>query len=165
MITIDSPSQHILRKKADEIAADEFGLAREIVEKLLIAIQPHVPAASLAAPQIGIGKAVFIYSFDRDPKNLEAVVNPRFVPVGDTKVESWEACLVILGNGNWKSAKISRYETVHVSYLNLEGKKVEKRLEGFAAKVFSISATIYRGLSISNAKTLWCSLSLRRKKC
>ena len=43
------------------------------------------PAAGLAAPQIGIGKSVFIYSYDRDPKNLEVAINPSYIPIGDGK--------------------------------------------------------------------------------
>jgi len=63
-------------------------------------LKPYLPAAGLAAPQIGISKSVFIFSFDRGPKNLEAVVNPRFVPIEDTKVEGWEGCFsVMLSNG------------------------------------------------------------------
>ena len=137
IVTIDSPLQGVLKQKTEEIRRDELFLAREIVEKLGLALKPYLPAAGLAAPQIGIGKSVFIFSYDRDPKNLEAVINPSFTPVGDAKVEGWEGCFsVILSNGTWKLAKIPRYEAIRVQYLNLEGTKKEKTLEGFAAKVF-----------------------------
>lgn len=137
IVTIDSPLQDVLKKKTEEIQETELWLAREITEKLLLALKPYLPAAGLAAPQIGISKSVFIFSFDRDPQNLEAVINPNFFPVGDTKIEGWEGCFsVMLSDGIWKLAKIPRYKTIQVTYLNLEGEEIEKILEGFAAKVF-----------------------------
>lgn len=137
IITIDGPQQEILRKKTEKIQEHELALAREISEKLFLALKPYLPAAGLAAPQIGISKSVFIFSFDRDPKNLETVINPNFTAIGDNKIEGWEGCFsVTLSNGMWKLAKIPRYETIKVTYLNLEGKKIEKVFDGFAAKVF-----------------------------
>lgn len=137
IVTIDSPLQHILKTKTEDIQIDELPLAQEIIEKLFWALKPHLPAAGLAAPQIGISRSVFIFSFDRDPNNLEGVINPYFSPIGDTKIEGWEGCFsIMLSNGIWKLAKIPRYETIKVQYLNVKGEKVEKQLEGFAAKVF-----------------------------
>ncbi len=137
IVTIDSPLQHVLKRKTEQLKDNELPLAREIVEKLFLALEPHLPAAGLAAPQIGISKSVFIFSFDRDPSNLEGVINPSFIPVGDDKIEGWEGCFsAMLSNGSSKLAKIPRYEAIKVQYLNVEGEKVEKILEGFAAKVF-----------------------------
>ena len=137
IVTIDGPMHEVLKMKTEAIEEGELFLAQEIAGKLFAALKPHLPAAGLAAPQIGISKSVFIFSFDRDPKNLEAVINPSFSPVGNAKIEGWEGCFsVMLSNGLWKLAKIPRYETISVQYLSLEGKKVEKILEGFAAKVF-----------------------------
>lgn len=137
IVTIDSKQKEVLHQLTQEIQEDELDLAKEIGEKLFLALKPYFPAAGLAAPQIGISKAVFIYSFDRDPKNLEVVINPIFSPISDEVVEGWEGCLsVILSDGIWKVAKIPRFEKIKVSYLNLNGEKIEKILEGFAAKVF-----------------------------
>jgi peptide deformylase len=137
ILTIDSPLQHVLKAKTEQLQANELPLAREIVEKLLLALKPYLPAAGLAAPQIGISTSVFIFSFDRDPSNLEGVINPSFIPVGDIKTEGWEGCFsVMLSDNSWKLAKIPRYETIKVQYLNVEGERIEKILEGFAATAF-----------------------------
>ncbi len=137
IVTIDSPLHYVLKMKTEEIQENELPLAREIADKLFQALEPHLPAAGLAAPQIGISRSVFIFSYDRNPQNLVAVINPSFVPVGDKKIEGWEGCFsVMLSDGIWKLAKVPRYETISVSYMNLEGEIIEKELEGFAAKVF-----------------------------
>lgn len=137
IITIDSSLQHILKTKTEDIQIDELPLAQEIVGKLFSALKPYLPAAGLAAPQIGISKSVFIFSFDRDPKNLEGVINPHVTPCGEAKIEGWEGCFsAMLSNGTSKLAKIPRYEMIKVRYLNVNGETIERILEGFAAKVF-----------------------------
>lgn len=137
IITIDSSQQQVLTMKTENFRADELPLAQEIAQQLYAALQPYFPAAGLAAPQIGINKSIFLYSYDRDPKHLEAVINPTFIPIDDQKVEGWEGCFsVILSEEVWMLAKLPRYEKIKVTYFNLSGEKVEKILDGFAAKVF-----------------------------
>ena len=137
IVTIDSPQAQVLKTKTENIREDELALAEEIADQLYHSLAPFFPAAGLAAPQIGISRSVFIFSYDRDPKNLEAVINPTLTPIGDEKVEGWESCFsAILKTGVYECAKIPRYATIRVSYLTAKGEKVEKTLEGFAAKVF-----------------------------
>lgn len=137
IITVDSHENAVLRTKTEWIQDNEFLLAREITEKLFAALKPHLPAAGLAAPQIGISKAMFIFSYDRDPKHLEVVINPTFIPLKETKVQGWEGCLsTILCETHWQIANVLRFEQIQASYFNLEGNRVEKILENFAARVF-----------------------------
>lgn len=137
IVTIDSEKGYVLEKKTDEIGIHELDLAKEIGDKLFTALKPRMPAAGLAAPQIGISKAIFIFSYDRSPENLELVINPRFQPLGEEHEIGWEACFsAIMENGQIKVAKVPRYEKILVSYLHSDGKVVEKTLTGFAAKVF-----------------------------
>jgi peptide deformylase len=132
IITTDSLEKDVLRKKTKDIEQHEIPLAREIAEKLFSALEPYLPAAGLAAPQIGISRSVFIFSFDREPKNFEVVINPDFIPMGNEVVDGWESCFSVL----LKMAKVPRYQTIKATFLNLAGEKVEKILEGFGAKVF-----------------------------
>lgn len=137
IVTVDSPNKDVLKRKTDEIGPNELQLAREIGEQLYESLKPYLPAAGLAAPQIGISKSVFIYSYDRKPENLELVINPTFTPIGKNKIEGWEGCFsVILSDSTWQLAKVPRFEKIRVSYLDGNGEKIEKILEGFAAKVF-----------------------------
>jgi len=135
IVTVDSAEQSILSIKTENIQQTELLLAREIGEKLFLALEPYFPAAGLAAPQIKIGKSVFIYSYNRDPKNLEVVINPSFTPVGKEKTAGWEGCLSVITT-TWKLAYVPRHEKIKVTYLNQAGEVVEKILEGFAAKAF-----------------------------
>lgn len=136
IIPVDGPEQVILRQKTEDIGAEEFGYAQEIADQLYLALQPYFPSAGLAAPQIGISRSVFIFSYDRDPKNLEVVINPAIVPLG-TIVMGWELCLsVLLSSSKWQAAHVPRCNKIKVIYFNLKGEKIESILEGFAAKAF-----------------------------
>jgi peptide deformylase len=137
IITVDCQDHAILRTKAEGLRDNEFPLAKEIAEKLLAAIKPYLPASGLAAPQIGVNKAMFIFSYDRDPKHLEVVINPTFIPLKEEKSQRWEGCFsTILCETGWQIANVYRFEQIKVNYLNLEGKRVERILEGFGARVF-----------------------------
>ena len=137
IVTVDSPKSSVLIEKTIDLKEDEFALAQEIGAKLIESLKPYGPAAGLAAPQIGINRSVFIYSYNRDPNNLEIVINPTCTATAPETIEEWEGCLsVILSNTTWQLAKLARHEKIHVSYINAEGKFVEKDLSGFAAKVF-----------------------------
>ena len=132
ILTLGTPQAFVLTTKTEAIQKEEFLLAQQIADQLYHSLAPFFPAAGLAAPQIGIGKSIFIFSPDRDPNNLEVVINPSFEPLTQEKIEGWEGCL----SGVWQCAKIPRYASIHVSYLTLKGEKVDKDLHGFAAKVF-----------------------------
>lgn len=132
IVTIDSPQADVLKTKTENIRPDELPLAQNIADQLYQSLAPFFPAAGLAAPQIGISRSVFIFSYDRDPKNLEAVINPTFEPIGTETIEGWEGCFSAVN----ECAKMARYCTIRVSYLTPKGEKVEKILEGFAAKAF-----------------------------
>lgn len=137
IVTRKSKQKEVLKKQAHPLGKNEWELASEIAKKLLKALKPHLPAAGLAAPQIGISRSIFLYSFDRNPKHLEAAVNPSFEPVEEEKVSRWEACFsVTLSQEEWKVALVPRYRKIKARYFDLQGKEVEKILEGLGAQVF-----------------------------
>jgi len=137
IVTINSVDHSVLTQKTEQIHEDELPLACTIADKLFQALQPYFPAAGLAAPQIGINKALFIYSYDRDPAHLQVVINPTYQPIGNQMVIGWESCLsVMASHGPWKVAKLARYEKIKAHYKNLEGEEVDILLDGFAAKAF-----------------------------
>ncbi len=150
IVTVNGACQDVLKMKTEDIQLDELSIAEEIAEKLMKALKPFCPAAGLAAPQIGISKSVFIYSFDRDPKNLEAIINPSFAPVSNEVEEGWEGCISVILGDVWKLAFLPRYEQIDVTYLNLKGEKIEKRLSGFAAKVFQHEFDHLQGIECIN---------------
>lgn len=150
IVTIDSPLADILHQKTVDFSEDELPLAQEIADKLINALKPYMPAAGLAAPQIGINRSIFIYSYDRDPKHLEVVINPMFEPIGNDLIIGWEGCLSVMCDGNWMLAQLPRFAKIQVSYLNLKGEKIERIFDGFAAKVFQHEYDHLQGMECIN---------------
>lgn len=139
IITIDNDRINCLSKKAKPINISSKGLleAQKIVDQLKTTLLKLMPAAGLAAPQIGISKQVFIFSWDRTEDHLEIAINPSFEPIGNEMLESWEACFSgMLSNGTVEAALLKRYKKISATYTDLNGKVHNKILENFAAKVF-----------------------------
>jgi peptide deformylase len=135
IISVICPEHAVLQQPTKEIRPGELGVAKQIADKLFASLLALAgPKAGLAAPQIGISRSVFIYSYDRNPEHLEVVINPSYVGVGDTKVAGWEGCLS--ASRVRTIAKVLRFVEIEASYTNLQGQKVRAHLKGFAAKAF-----------------------------
>ena len=134
IITLDQDPNHCLTKEAEAIPDTAAGLAeaREIIRRLEETLRPRMPAAGLAAPQIGISKQVFIFSWDRSPEHLEAAINPSFQALNEEKIFGWEGCFSV----PLALARIPRYQTILATYINRDGKEVTYKLQDFAARVF-----------------------------
>lgn len=157
ILTIYKPyDAQVLAAKAQNVELTSEGLkeARDIAEKLLNTIAPLMPAAGLAAPQIGISKRIFIYSWNRSD-NMEVVINPTILKQSRTVTTSWEACFSAMQpNATSKAAQVTRPDTISVSYFNLEGQELKKELEGFAARVFQHENDHLEGIVNVNKKSI-----------
>jgi peptide deformylase len=133
IFTLGDPD-HCLTKETEVIADTPAGLqeAREIVRRLEETLRPRMPAAGLAAPQIGISKQAFIFSWDRSLQHLEAAINPSFQALDEEKNFGWEGCFSV----PFALANVPRYQTILATYTNRDGKRVTCKLQGFAARVF-----------------------------
>ncbi len=94
----------VLHSTAEEITAEEFadGTVKKIVKDLRQAIKTYkvdgFTAVAIAAPQIGVGKRVFIIedqSSDEDRLPTIIAVNPRFIKVSKKTHLVGEGCLSI----------------------------------------------------------------------
>lgn len=133
-----------LTKLAEEIKESPEGLAEAlaILSNLTAWLRPRLPAAGLAAPQIGISKRVFIFSWDRSEANLRGAINPSYQAIGNDKSSSWEGCFSV----PLSIAKVPRFEKIVASYTNERGAKVRCRLEAFAARVFQHECDHLQGI-------------------
>lgn len=97
------------------------------------------PGVGLAAPQIGVGLRVFVYSYPDDDDNPRrgVVINPTLThsPIesgpADEELES-EGCLSFPG----ERFALKRGEGVVIEGVNLENKPVRIEAEGWFARVF-----------------------------
>lgn len=94
--------------------------------------------AGLAAPQIGVPLRVVIFGVERNPRYPDAepvpyteLVNPELIPLGDEMEEGWEGCLSVPG----LRGVVPRYARLAYSGLDPQGRRIEREVEGFHARV------------------------------
>jgi peptide deformylase len=139
IVTIYNDHNQILSKKAEKIPLTKEGLeeAKEIVDQLYQTLMPLMPAAGLAAPQIGISKQVFLYSYDGQVENIKTMVNPIFEPLNQETDLLWEGCFsAIQGDGDLKIALVERYIKILVTYNDLNGETQKQIFEYYPARIF-----------------------------
>jgi peptide deformylase len=94
--------------------------------------------AGLAAPQIGVDLQLVIFGFDHNPRYPDrppvpttVLLNPVITPLSDEKVEGWEGCLSVPG----LRGKVPRFARIRYSGQDVQGRAIEREVEGFHAVV------------------------------
>lgn len=127
----------VLREIAEpikDITSEILSIAGEMLATLKTS-----EGVGLAAPQVFISKRLVIVASKPTQRYPYAplmpatvMINPSFVPLSDEKQKDWEGCLSIPSI----RALVPRYQSIQVTYTDLEGQLIEKKLEGFVARVF-----------------------------
>lgn len=107
----------VLRAKAAEVIDIDDGVAKLVAD--MIETMYDAPGVGLAAPQIGVSRAVFVFDA-HDDLGPRAVINPVMVETRDEWVYE-EGCLSVPGY-YWE---ITRPGYAHVRGLDLDGNPVE----------------------------------------
>ncbi|MDZ7677235.1 MAG: peptide deformylase [Acidimicrobiales bacterium] len=116
----------VLRRVAHEVTDIDGRLAR-LVEDMLTTMY-GAPGLGLAAPQIGVGKRVFVYDVGEGP---EALVNPT-IAESDGEWCYEEGCLSVPGY----TFEIVRPKQVHLTGLDLDGNEVSLEADELLARLF-----------------------------
>jgi peptide deformylase len=125
VITYGNP---VLRKKAKKIKNIDKSIV-ELSNKMFEIMHTNEPQGiGLAAPQIGISIAFFIYELD-DDKGV--IINPRIIEKNGKEIGE-EGCLSVPG----VFAPVERAESIVISAINLKGKKITLSVSGLKARVF-----------------------------
>ena len=98
----------------------------------------HLSGAGLAAPQIGVLQRVVIFGVKSNSRypGIEEVpdtvlINPVLTPLSDEIEEGWEGCLSVPGMRGW----VPRYRELRYSGFDEQGKRFERTVSGFHARV------------------------------
>jgi peptide deformylase len=128
----------LLRKRAADLPVPFTAAAKKDIQTLVEAFLKRNDALGLAAPQIGISKRIIAFKVkDFDKKGLsgkddyEVLINARITQLrGETEVMS-EGCLSCPDI----SVEVTRATEIKVKAVDINGKKVNKRYEGFLARI------------------------------
>jgi peptide deformylase len=147
----------ILEKKAEYIQPTEEGFreAEKIADKLMKELKPIMPLSGISAPQIGISKQIFLYSWDKSWENLVIVINPRILSSDAVTTSAWEVCQSAISHKNIvKVPLVKRADTIEVQYMDINGNSQHRVLKGFAARAFQHEYDHLNGINhIKDKKT------------
>lgn len=119
----------ILRKKAEkieEVSPKIIELSKRMLEAMYID-----DGTGLAAPQIGVGKRLFLADF-QDGEGVRTIINPEILEVSLERDSGEEGCLSIPEIYE----KVERPVWIMVEYQDLNGEVQKETLKGFSARVF-----------------------------
>ena len=129
----------LLRRKGDTISASTF--KEKAFKKLLkemVSTMYQMDGVGLAANQVGLRIQLVVLECQANPRYpeannfpLEIWMNPKIVKYSKQKEEGWEGCLSIPGY----RGRVPRATTVTFEALDPEGKKIQKTVHGFHARV------------------------------
>jgi peptide deformylase len=128
--TIRVVGDPVLRAAAAEVT-DIDGKVVKLAHDMLETMY-EAPGLGLAAPQIGVGKRLFVYDLDPEERAApQVLVNPRIVE-SDGEWAYHEGCLSIPG----LSFEIVRPKVVHLVGLDLDGNEVSIEADELTARLF-----------------------------
>lgn len=128
-----SPVLHTRAKEVDQIGDSVRALVSDMFETMDAA-----PGVGLAAPQIGVGLRIFVFSWDDQGVTHRGVaINPTLAlsdsPVSEPTEEfDSEGCLSIPG----ERFPLSRYGHATLTAMNLEGNEFQIEARGWLARIF-----------------------------
>jgi peptide deformylase len=118
----------VLRTRAEEVTVVDGALVK-VTEKM-IATMYEAPGLGLAAPQVGIGKRLFVYDL-HDGAGAQVLVNPE---VKESRGE-WtydEGCLSVPG----LSWEIVRPKEIHLVGFDLDGNAVDVEADELMSRLY-----------------------------
>jgi peptide deformylase len=125
----------VLRERARPI--DKSDLRNPLVQKLIddmIDTMHEYHGVGLAAPQVHEGLRLFVGLLDEEPDSkseASILINPEIVANDEAREDGWEGCLSIPDI----RGMVPRYTDITVTALDRHGKKIERQLKNFAARV------------------------------
>lgn len=126
LLRVAQPVQDFAAPELQALIADLFDTMR------------HLNGAGLAAPQIGVDLRVVIFGFAHNDRYPEApavpetvLINPQLTPLSEETEDGWEGCLSVPG----LRGVVPRYRQLQYRGFDQTGKLIERRAEGFHARV------------------------------
>jgi peptide deformylase len=129
----------VLARVADPVADPTDPAIRDLAADM-IDTMVDAPGTGLAAPQVHVPLRVVVFfvrperttSIAGDtPVDLTVLVNPVLEPLGEAANAAFEGCLSVPG----LTGRVNRYTHLRYSGFGLDGKRIERTVAGFHARV------------------------------
>jgi len=150
----------ILRQKAAPVDLEEPGLP-DFLQDLMHTMYER-DGVGLAAPQVGVGKRIFVidpgWSGEEKHRQPRVIINPVVESSsGETVYE--EGCISIPGI----YARVIRPSTIRVSFTDPQGNRISEELTGYSAIVFQHEYDHLEGVLFTDRISALAKLKLKRR--
>jgi peptide deformylase len=133
----------ILRKAAKRLNSDEVksGPIQTLIRDMKALLETDEYGVGLAAPQVGKSIALSVIGIKPTPTRPTVarfetiIINPDYVGIGEP-TSKWEACISCGTGSDTLYAEVPRYEAIHASWIDEQGREHAEDIEGFVAHVF-----------------------------
>lgn len=105
---------------------------------LLFAKMAETHGAGLAAIQINVPLCIIVYGFDTNPRyptegpiDKTVLLNPKIVRKSENTIGGYEGCLSIPNI----RGQVPRHEWIEIEALDHKGRLINKKIEGFEARI------------------------------
>jgi peptide deformylase len=125
----------VLRERARAI--EKSDLRSPLLQKLIddmIDTMHEYHGVGLAAPQVHESLRLFVGLLDDEPgpkSEASVLINPVIVPNAEAREDGWEGCLSIPDI----RGMVPRWTDITVTAFDRHGKKIERQLKNFAARI------------------------------
>ena len=128
MQTTDEEDSLFLRQKSIDIDIEKNKAELQLLIRRMRVTLDESSGVGLAAPQVGIGRNVFLFvRLDKPDYPVEVVINPQIVSHSDNVISfEGDGCLSI--PDLW--GVTDRYQSVSVKYYDENGKLIEEEITG-----------------------------------
>ena len=159
----------VLRAKARPLSAADIRSPRvqQLIDDMFETMREY-QGIGLAAPQVHASVRLFVAGVapkdekdeddeadEREQVPLMALINPEITPVGRETVEDWEGCLSIPDI----RGRVPRARDIVVRAYDRTGKRIEKRVSGFTARVIQHETDHLDGILFFDRMTSFESLT------
>lgn len=124
--------------------------SKELIKLLIFRANLGKNAVGLAAPQLGINKAAFIYRVPsfidgevQFPELWNVVFNASYIPVSEEMAPMAEGCFSI---PHLYSKSVLRYKRIKFFYQNLKGQWIENVVDGYEAQIIQHETDHLKGI-------------------
>jgi peptide deformylase len=130
----------VLRQPTQPVEIAEGKLIGNSLGKILLCYRKIAGIGrGLAAPQIGLNKAVFVTFAD---EKIQVFINPRIIEKSKETNFYRELCL----SSGIMSADVERPEWITMEWTDIEGKKYQEKFAGFPARLYQHEEAHLRGI-------------------
>ncbi len=140
----------VLRCRCAEVPLQEIkkGIHQAFIREM-IATMHEAAGVGLAANQVAVNKKIIVLECKKNARYpgkeavpLEVYFNPEITAYSKEQITDWEGCLSIPGY----RGLVPRAASIQLEALTPDGKKIEKKFEGFHARILQHEVDHIQGL-------------------